>query len=200
MFTGLIESQGTLVSLERGNRPRLTLRAALEPPLPVGASLAVNGVCLTVAERKGALLRFDLAEPTLRLSNLQDLAPGAPLNIERPLALGGRLDGHLVSGHIDGTARLRAARRGGGASRWSFTFREREWRRLLVRRGSVALNGVSLTLAEVRDTWLEVELIPQTLAATNLGRLRVGERVNIELDLLGKTLYNFYRTEKGRTR
>ena len=199
MFTGLIESQGTLVSLEKGSRPRLTLRAGLEPSPEVGASLAVNGVCLTVIERKGALLRFDLAAPTLRLSNLQDLAPGAPLNLERPLALGGRLDGHLVSGHIDGTVRLRAAQ-GGGASRWSFTFREREWRRLLVVRGSVALNGVSLTLAEVRDTWLAVELIPQTLAATNLGRLRVGERVNIELDLLGKTLYNFYRTEKGRTR
>ncbi len=200
MFTGLIESQGTLVSLEKGSQPRLTLRAALVPSPAVGASLAVNGVCLTVVERKGALLRFDLAEPTLRLSNLQDLAPGAPLNLERPLALGGRLDGHLVSGHIDGTARLRAAQRGGGASRWSFTFREREWRPLLVTRGSVAINGVSLTLAEVLPTWFSVELIPQTLAATNLGRLRVGERVNIELDLLGKTLYNFYRTERGRTR
>jgi riboflavin synthase len=200
MFTGLIESQATLVALERGNRPCLALRAALEPPPAVGASLAVNGVCLTLVERRGALLRFDLAEPTLRLSNLQDLAPGAPLNLERPLALGGRLDGHLVSGHIDGTVRLRAAQRGGGASRWSFTFREREWRRLLVVRGSVALNGVSLTLAEVHPTWFSVELIPQTLAATNLGRLRSGERVNIELDLLGKTLYNFYRTEKGRAR
>ncbi len=199
MFTGLIESQGTLVSLEKGSRPRLTLRAALQPPPAVGASLAVNGVCLTVTERKGALLRFDLAEPTLRLSNLQDLAPGAPLNLERPLALGGRLDGHLVSGHVDGTVRLRAVQ-GGGVSRWSFTYREREWRRLLVRRGSVALNGVSLTLAEVHPTWFSVELIPRTLAATNLSRLRAGERVNIELDLLGKTLYNFYQTEKGRTR
>jgi riboflavin synthase len=199
MFTGLIASTATLVALEKKNRPVLTIRAALDRPLAVGESLAVNGVCLTLIERKKDLLRFNLAEPTLRLSNLGDLPTGSLLNIEFPVAADGLLGGHLVSGHIDGTVRVRALNKGDQNARFSFSFREREWRKFIVERGSVALNGVSLTVVEVRDSWLAVEIIPQTLAVTNLKHLRVGDRVNIELDLIGKYLYNFYRTDKGRT-
>jgi riboflavin synthase len=199
MFTGLIASTATLVALEKKNRPVLTIRAALDRPLAVGESLAVNGVCLTLIERKKDLLRFNLAEPTLRLSNLGDLPTGSLLNIEFPVAADGLLGGHLVSGHIDGTVRVRALNKGDQNTRFSFSFREREWRKFIVERGSVALNGVSLTVVEVRDSWLAVEIIPQTLAVTNLKHLRVGDRVNIELDLIGKYLYNFYRTDKGRT-
>ncbi len=193
MFTGLISASAALVSLEKKNRPVLTVRAALDKPLAVGGSVAVDGVCLTLIERKKDLLRFNLAAPTLKLANLQDRPVGSRLNIELPLTLSDPLGGHLVSGHIDGTVRLRSVRKGDPSSRFTFTFREREWRKFIVERGSVALNGVSLTVAEVSATWLAVEIIPQTLAATNLGLLRVGERVNIELDQVGKYLFNFQK-------
>lgn len=193
MFTGLIAATAALVSLEKKNRPVLTIRAALKKSLAVGDSVAVDGVCLTLIERKKDLLRFNLAAPTLRLSNLQDRPKGSLLNIELPVTPNDFLGGHLVSGHIDGTVRLRSINKSDGNSRFTFTFREREWRKFIVARGSVALNGVSLTVAEVRDTWLAVEIIPQTLATTNLRLLRVGERVNIELDLIGKYLNNFQK-------
>jgi riboflavin synthase len=193
LFTGLIETTAALVRLEKKNRPVLTIRAALNRPLAVGDSLAVNGVCLTLIEKSGDLLRFNLAAPTLRLSNLGDLSAGSLLNIEFPLAADGLLGGHLVSGHIDGTVRVRALNKGDQNSRFEFTFREREWRKFLVPRGSVALNGVSLTVAGVGESWLAVEIIPQTLATTNLRLLHVGERVNIEFDPIGKYLYNFQK-------
>lgn len=191
MFTGLISATAALVALEKKNRPVLTVRVALDKPLAVGDSVAVDGVCLTLIEQKKDLLRFNLAAPTLKLANLQDRPKGAALNIELPLTLSDPLNGHLVSGHIDGTVRLRSVRKGDPSSRFTFTFSDREWHKFIVARGSVALNGVSLTVAEVSATWLAVEIIPQTLAATNLGLLRVGERVNIELDQIGKYLYNF---------
>jgi riboflavin synthase len=193
MFTGLISATASLVSLEKKNPPVLTIRAALDRPLAVGASMAVNGICLTLIEQKKDLLRFNLAAPTLRLSNLQDLARGAALNVELPLTLNDPLGGHLVSGHIDGTARLRSINKSAGNSRFFFTFREREWRKFIVARGSIALNGVSLTVAEVSASWFAVEIIPQTLATTNLRLLRIGDRVNIELDQIGKYLYNFHK-------
>ena len=108
MFTGLIATTATLVALEKKNRPVLTVRVALDKPVAVGDSVAVDGICLTVIERKKDLLRFNLAAPTLKLSNLQDQPAGSPLNIELPLTLNDYLGGHLVSGHIDGTARLRS--------------------------------------------------------------------------------------------
>ena len=191
MFTGLTATTAALVKLEKKNRPVLTIRAALDKPLAVGDSLAVNGVCLTLIEKNKDMLRFNLAAPTLKLSNLGDLPAGAPLNIEFPVAADGLLGGHLVSGHIDGTVRVRAVNKGDGNSRLTFTFREREWRKFIVERGSVALNGVSLTVSEISASWFAVEIIPQTLATTNLRLLRVGERVNIELDQIGKYLYNF---------
>jgi riboflavin synthase len=198
MFTGLIAATAALVKLEKKNRPVLTIRAALGKPLAVGDSLAVNGVCLTLIEKNKDLLCFNLAAPTLRLSNLGDLPAGAMLNIEFPVAADGLLGGHLVSGHIDGTVRVRTINKGDQNSRFLFSFSEREWKKFLILRGSVALNGVSLTVAEVRDSQFAVEIIPHTLASTNLQFLRIGQRVNMELDLIGKYLYNFSKTKKGR--
>ncbi len=191
MFTGLIAATATLVKLEKKNPPVLTIRAALDKPLAVGDSLAVNGVCLTLIEMKKNLLRFNLAAPTLRLSNLGDLPAGSALNVELPVTLNDFLGGHMVSGHIDGTVRVRAVNKGAQNSRLLFSFQEREWKKFLILRGSVALNGVSLTVSEISASWFAVEIIPQTLATTNLKNLRVGERINIELDLIGKYLYNF---------
>jgi riboflavin synthase len=193
MFTGLISTTAALVALEKKNRPVLTVRVALDKPLAVGDSVAVDGVCLTLIEQKKDLLRFNLAAPTLKLANLQDRPVGSKLNIELPLTLNDPVGGHLVSGHIDGTVRLRSLRKGDPSSRLAFTFSDRQWRKFIVERGSVALNGVSLTVAEVSASWFAVEIIPQTLAATNFGLLRVGERVNIELDQIGKYLFNFIK-------
>jgi len=193
MFTGLITSIASLVSLEKKNRPVLTIRAVLDKPLAVGDSLAVNGVCLTLIDKKKDLLRFNLSAPTLRLSNLGDLSAGALLNIEFPVAADGLLGGHLVSGHIDGTVRVRAINKGDQNSRFIFTYLEREWNKFLVDRGSVTLNGVSLTIAEIRDSWFAVEIIPHSLTSTNLQFLRVSQRVNVELDLIGKYLSNFLK-------
>ena len=198
MFTGLIAATAALVKLEKKNRPVLTIRAALDRPLAVGDSLAVNGVCLTLIEKNEDLLRFNLAAPTLLLANLGDLPAGALLNIEFPVAANGLLGGHMVSGHIDGTVRVRAINKGDQNSRFLFSFREREWKKILILHGSVALNGVSLTVSEISASWFAVEIIPHTLASTNLQFLHIGQRVNIELDLIGKYLYNFYQTKKGR--
>jgi len=193
MFTGIAAAGAALVKLEKKNRPVLTIRASLDKPLAIGDSLAVNGVCLTLIEKDGELLRFNLAAPTLRLSNLGDLPIGSPLNIEFPVSTDGLLGGHLVSGHIDGTVRVRALNKGDQNSRFDFSFLDRGWRKFIIERGSVALNGVSLTVSEVGESWLAVEIIPQTLATTNLRLLRVGQRVNIELDQIGKYLYNFQK-------
>jgi riboflavin synthase len=200
MFTGLILKTARLVSLARSNKPVLTIDVdvALKQQLEIGASLAVNGVCLTVIEKKKNLFRFNIAAETLRLSNLGDLPGGAALNIELPVTANDFLGGHLVSGHIDGTVRVRAINKGDQNSRFIFSFREREWKKFLILRGSVTLNGVSLTIAEISNSWFAVEIIPHTLASTNLQFLRIGQRVNIELDLIGKYLYNFYQTKKGR--
>ena len=178
----LIAATAVLVKLEKKNPPVLTIRAALDKPLAVGDSLAVNGVCLTLIEKKGDLLRFNLAAPTLRLSNLGDLPAGAPLNIEFPLAADDLLGGHLVSGHIDGTVRVRAVNKGDAELALRFLLpRAGVEESSSILRGSVALNGVSLTVSEICASWFAVEIIPQTLATTNLRLLRVGERVNIEL-------------------
>jgi riboflavin synthase len=200
MFTGLVLKTARLVSLDRSSRPRLTIDLDLGRPLKIGDSLAVNGVCLTLIEQKKSRLSFNVAAATLRLSNLGDLPSGAELNVELPLTASDFLGGHFVSGHIDGTVRVRAVNRGDQNSRLVFSFREREWRKFLVDRGSVCLDGVSLTVSEVSASWFAVEIIPHTLASTSLRLLRVGQRVNVELDLIGKYLYNFYQTKKGRIR
>ena len=191
MFTGIVIATGRLVSLHKGSEPRLTLSADLDAPVQVGNSVAVNGACLTAVTVKGNHYAFNLSGETLSGSHFSDLVPGSELNLELPLTLQDFLGGHLVSGHLDGTARLRSRRKGRGSEGLTFTYAEREWRRFLLGKGSITLNGVSLTLTRVENSLFSVEVIPQTLKTTNLGHLRTGERVNVELDLLGKYLYNF---------
>jgi len=190
MFTGIVQTTGTLVSLKRGAPAGLTVRLAPPRPVAVGDSVAVNGACLTLVQGEEDRLRFDLSRETLSLSHFTDLRAGAVLNIELPLRLDDVVGGHLVSGHLDGTVRVRGLGRGGGDRVLGFTYTDPSWRRFLVPKGSVSLNGVSLTLVEVRDTSFSVAVIPHTWKTTNLGGLRVGERVNVELDLIAKYLYN----------
>ncbi|HNX96185.1 MAG TPA: riboflavin synthase [Candidatus Aminicenantes bacterium] len=197
MFTGLIQATGRVVSLLRTSPAVLKVETDWTAELPPGGSVAVNGTCLSVIERKGRLLSFNLARETLRATSFADLAPGDLVNLERPLTLASPLDGHLVSGHVDGVARVRGIRSLGGSYALSFTFLDSSWRRYLMAKGSVTINGVSLTVTAANPTYFAVEVIPVTWAATNLSRVRVGERVNVELDFLAKTLYNLMKSEQN---
>ncbi|HDP95293.1 MAG TPA: riboflavin synthase [Candidatus Aminicenantes bacterium] len=194
MFTGLVTAVGRLVSLDRGREPRLVVSSDLGSRVGVGDSVAVDGACLTVVSMSKGQLAFNLSGETLARSRFADLAAGRRLNLELPLKMEDFLGGQLVSGHLDGTARLHSRRAGRGAERFTFAYGDKNWRPLLLDKGSVAVNGVSLTLVDVAGSRFSVEVIPQTLRSTNLDDLRSGERVNMELDLVGKYLYNFVLT------
>jgi len=153
--------------------------------LGAGDSVAVGGACLTVTAVAGGAADFDVVPETLARTTLGELRPAARVNLERALRLGEPVDGHLVQGHVDGLAELRAVRREGGG--WSSEFAApRDLTGQMVPKGSIALDGVSLTLADVADGTFRVALVPTTLAQTTLGELAVGDRVNVELDVLGK--------------
>ncbi|MFQ5828234.1 MAG: riboflavin synthase [Candidatus Methylomirabilia bacterium] len=197
MFTGIVEECGEIAELvpHRGLR-RLTVKAerVLEGS-EVGASVAVNGVCLTVIERGGGSLGFDLGPETLTRSTLGDLTPGDPVNLERPLRLGEPLGGHLVLGHVDAVGTITALVREGETVRLQVTLGDRALERYLIPKGSVAVDGVSLTVAALLPGAFETMLIPHTLAMTTFGRREVGARVNLEMDVVGKYLFRFVQTD-----
>ncbi|MFQ5898304.1 MAG: riboflavin synthase [Candidatus Methylomirabilia bacterium] len=202
MFTGIIEEQGEVASLTPRNGVwRLTVKAnrVLEGSEP-GVSLAVNGVCLTVVERSGGAVGFDLGPETLQVSTLGDLVPGELVNVERPLRLGAPLGGHLVLGHVDGVGTVTAMVPEGEAMRLRVAFADSSLQRYLIPKGSVAVDGVSLTVASLLPGAFEVMLIPHTAAATTLGRRSVGTRVNLEMDLIGKYLFRFLETDPQLSR
>jgi len=188
MFTGIIEQMGTVTALEeQAAGARLQVATGLASECDVGASVAVNGACLTVVARTGERLAFDLGPETLRSTALGELGPGRPVNLERPLRLGGRLGGHLVLGHVDGVGTITDVERAGSA-RIRVALPSAELEPLVILKGSVAVDGVSLTVAALGDLAFEVMVIPHTLAATTLGRAGPGGRVNLEMDVLGKYL------------
>ncbi len=196
MFTGIVEELGEVAELAPGAAAwRLAVKAGrvLEGSEP-GASLAVNGVCLTVVDRVGSSLAFDLGTETLRVSALGDLTPGEPVNLERPLRLGAPLGGHLVLGHVDGVGTVTSMIREGATTRLRIALPDPALERYLVPKGSVAVDGVSLTVAALLPGAFEVVLIPHTLTVTTLGRRRAGERVNLEMDLIGKYLLRVVET------
>jgi len=188
MFTGLVEELGTVADrAERDGGCAFAVAAPrLAPDLAPGDSVAVNGACQTVTGREGDRIRFYAMGETLRASTLGGLRPGSPVNLERALALGGRLGGHLVTGHVDGVGRLASVRREGG---WT---RLRLWVPAdlmpeLVPKGSLAVDGISLTVGPtLLPDGCELFIIPHTLAGTTLGGARPGDRVNLETDILGK--------------
>jgi len=184
VFTGLVEEVGTV--LERsGARLVIAADRVLEDGA-VGASVAVNGVCLTVVERGPGRLRFDVGPETLARTALADLAVGSPVNLERPLRLGGVVGGHLVQGHVDGVGVVTALTRQAETARLTIEWREQALAPLLIPQGSVAVDGVSLTVARLNSRDFEIMIIPHTLAATTLGSLAPGRRVNLEMDMIGK--------------
>ena len=184
MFTGIVEERG-LVGAMGGGRLVVDAHTVVRDS-DVGASVSVNGVCLTVVERTDTSLRFDLSEQTLERTCLGDLRPGDPVNLERPVTLVARLGGHLVQGHVDGVGQVtRVEVDGSGGARVSIRL-PGELSRYVVERGSIAIDGVSLTIAAVDDDEITVALIPHTLAVTTLGLAASGRRLNVEADVVAR--------------
>ena len=187
MFTGLVEETGALLALARSaDGARLTLRAPLTAAdARAGDSIAVNGCCLTVTANDGAVLAFDLLAETLDRTNLGALAPGAPVNLERALAAHARLGGHFVQGHIDTTARVLSFAKVNADHRLEIELPS-AFAGYVAFKGSIAIDGISLTVAEVGAESFVVWIIPHTLAMTNLREKHAGALVNLEFDLLAK--------------
>ncbi|MFR9726380.1 riboflavin synthase [Streptomyces sp. MS19] len=187
MFTGIVEELGEVIALEHiGDSARLRLRGSVVTQgSGHGDSIAVNGVCLTVVEPGEHAFTADVMAETLRRSTLGGLAPGDPVNLERPVALGGRLGGHLVQGHVDGVATLLDRTPG---DQWdSVTVSlPAHLARYVVDKGSITVDGVSLTVVEAGTDRFTLGLIPTTLALTTLGRRQPGDAVNLEVDVLAK--------------
>ncbi len=188
MFTGIVEDVGEVISCEQdGDIYRLAVRvkAALQD-LSVGGSVAVNGCCLSATKIEGDIIRFDLARETVARTRFDKrLRPGASVNLERPLRFSSRLDGHLVQGHVDGVATVAAIRETGASSEITFEL-PADLVRYCVEKGSIALEGVSLTCAAVLGARVKVAVIPHTLEVTTLGRLKVHDLVNVEVDMIAK--------------
>ncbi|MCX6998055.1 MAG: riboflavin synthase [Kiritimatiellaeota bacterium] len=195
MFTGIIQQVGALTALQRrGGAGRLTVQAgAWDSPLVPGESLAVEGVCLTVAEPAGAEIRFDVLAETLAKTNLGGKRAGAALNLERAVRAGDFLGGHLVSGHVDGPGTIRSIGRA-GADRVVEVVCARELLHGIVAKGSIALSGISLTVVDLRADAFTVHIIPHTWEHTSLSRARAGDPVNLETDVIGKYVARFLET------
>jgi riboflavin synthase len=187
MFTGLIETVGTVVRIDHASSTAC-LRVMADFPkedIALGDSVAVNGVCLTVTSLGGGIFAFDISPETLHRSSLRQLAPGGRVNLERALRVGDRLGGHLVTGHVDCLATVTERRETAG--NWQFRFQlPRDWQRYLVAKGSVTIDGISLTVNEVSDDGFSVNIIPHTARETTLVHRRSGDVVNIETDIIGK--------------
>jgi len=189
MFTGIIEGTGTVAALATaadGSGARLEVEAPwLAGRLAVGESVAVNGCCVTVAQATAAGFAADLVAETLRRTALGGLVAGAEVNLERPMALGGRLGGHLVQGHVDGVARILDRTPVGDGEEVRVELPPK-LERYVVEKGSVAVDGVSLTVAGVGPGWFAVALVPHTLEVTTLGRRRPGDLIQLEVDVVAK--------------
>ncbi|MGI6545075.1 MAG: riboflavin synthase [Fastidiosipilaceae bacterium] len=192
MFTGIIEEQGELQTVRPGQiSGELKVRAkmVLEETV-VGDSIAVNGVCLTVTSMSSEHFTADVMAESLRRTNLGSLKPGDKVNLERALSLNGRMGGHIVSGHIDGTGEIVKIEREDNAV-WFTIVSEDAVMEGLVEKGSIAIDGISLTVVDVLEDRFTVSIIPHTMEETSLGRAKVGMKVNLETDVLGKYVLKY---------
>ncbi len=190
MFTGLVESLGTVreVVVEGAGTLLRIDEPAIASDLPIGASVAVNGVCLTVVSCNHDLFSFQAGPETLRLTNLGELRNGSRVNLERALRVGDRLGGHIVQGHVDGVGTI-ARREPQGEWETIWFDCPPDLARQMIRKGSIAVDGVSLTLVDVAANQFSVALIPHTLAVTTLGFKRPGDTVNLEIDMFAKYVF-----------
>jgi riboflavin synthase len=187
MFTGIIEVVGRVEDLrsEAGSVRLVVSAPDVAAEVRIGDSIAVNGACLTVTATGGNSLSFDAVAETIEKTALAELRVGAQVNVERAMRAGARLDGHIVQGHVDGTGTVRSLERSGEDVRLAIDC-DPGFAELLVEKGSVAIEGVSLTVVDVEARGFDVALIPHTLSVTTLGGLAPGRRVNLEADVLGK--------------
>jgi riboflavin synthase len=197
MFTGIVENKAKLVSIEGSETLKHLTIAYHWTDVKHGDSIANNGVCLTVADVQPGRFRFDVIKETLDKTNLGDLRVGDDINVERSLRAGDRMDGHFVQGHVDGTGKL-----------ISKIADEKEWRlgievpdelvKYIVPKGSISIDGVSLTIAAVKGQVFEVALIPTTLELTTLGKKQIGWRFNLEADILAKTIVHYLELREAK--
>lgn len=199
MFTGIIEEKGMISRIERtARKARLTIRAeSILSDVHLGDSIAVNGICLTVIRYEETTFTVDVMEETWRRTALGNLQPGKTVNLERAMAANGRFGGHLVSGHIDGIGVIREIRQEGNGV-WYRISAEKNILDIIVEKGSIAIDGISLTVAKVSPQDFSVSVIPHTLAQTTLQERKTGESVNLENDMIGKYLWKFCQTEQQR--
>ncbi len=197
MFTGIVEETGEVESFARAAdswRLRVSARAMLEG-LALGESIAVNGCCLTAAAFDGSGIAFDVLEETRRLTNLHSIVPGAPVNLERSVRADGRLGGHFVTGHIDGRGTIEVFERR-GQDHYLRVRGPAGCGRLIIVKGSIAVDGISLTVAEVEGDTFAAWIIPHTLAVTNLRVRGPGDAVNLEFDMLGKYVEKILQSQR----
>ena len=186
MFTGLVADVGTVEEVSsKGEGARLRIATPLSGEVSTGDSIAVNGVCLTATAANAESFEAEVMNETLRVSSLGPLEPGDRVNLELPLRAADRLGGHLVQGHVDGTGVVASVSEDGFARRLRVVL-DPGLLRYAVERGSIALDGVSLTLAAVGEDWVEVSLIPETIERTNLGQAEPGQKLNVECDVVAK--------------
>lgn len=195
MFTGLIEGTGKLKTIEpRGKDMRLSIQASFDlEGFQTGESVAVDGVCLTVVSWQARAFTVDVSQETLSRTTLGQRSVGDEVNLERALRLGDRLGGHLVNGHVDGKARVMARKQRGDSLVFVFEV-VAELGRYIIEKGSVAVNGVSLTVNRCDEQSFDVNIVPHTARVTTIGSLRVGDEVNIEVDIIGKYVERFVQT------
>jgi riboflavin synthase len=192
MFTGIVEEAGRVLQICAGKRStELRIQASkIGPSLRAGNSVAVNGACLTVVSSRRGVLKFDVLNETLRRTNLEFVRRDSLVNLERPLCANARLDGHFVLGHVDARGKVRRFERD-GKDYVLDTEAPPSVMRYVVEKGSVAIDGISLTVAGVRRNWFRIWIIPRTREVTNLRACRAGDLVNLEADILGKYVQRF---------
>lgn len=200
MFTGIVEELGSIRSVRRGQHSSVLSIAAKDilSDLKVGDSVAVNGVCLTATTVDSGGFTADVMHETLNRSSLGSLTVGSHVNLERAMAANGRFGGHIVSGHIDGTGTITALRKDDNAV-WYTISASQELLLYIVEKGSIAIDGISLTVAEVGESWFSISAIPHTVAVTTLGEKRPGDTVNLENDVIGKYVEKLLRPQPQET-
>ncbi|MDF7806637.1 riboflavin synthase [Pontiellaceae bacterium B12219] len=188
MFTGIVQRLGNIIDIKMdGTAGRITMvpNRPFDKPIALGDSIAVNGTCLTIAAMEGEQLMFDVLGETFDKTNLGDKKPGDIVNLEQALALGDTLGGHIVTGHVDNTGTVAKVEQVGRD--WKFTIEtSRDMQMLMVYKGSIAIDGISLTVAELTDNGFVVHIIPHTIQETDMSEFVVGTKVNLEADILGK--------------
>jgi riboflavin synthase len=195
MFTGIINHTGLFKVYHRGKQEIAIEAPSIIAQIEVGESLAVNGVCLSLIKKENKALFFNLSQETIQKTNLGSLRQGEMLNLEQPLTLSSPLSGHIITGHVDSRGKVLLISQKTPGKRLKVSFPP-GLRPYFIPEGSVALNGVSLTIAHLSPSSFDVELIPITLKNSNLGNLKRGDAVNVECDMIGKYVYNWISKDK----